>query len=92
MIDLLICDDSEEARLALRTMLADHDEIALVGEAANGDEAVALALSLRPDVVLMDLHMPIVDGSTLRGGLRSSCPPRASSPSRAPTIPGRSAR
>ena len=62
MIDLLICDDSDEARLALRTMLAGHDEIALVGEAANGDEAVALALSLRPDVVLMDLHMPIVDG------------------------------
>jgi diguanylate cyclase (GGDEF)-like protein len=62
VIDLLICDDSEEARAALRTMLAGHDEIRLVGEATNGDEAVALALSLRPDVVLMDLHMPIVDG------------------------------
>jgi diguanylate cyclase (GGDEF)-like protein len=62
MIELLICDDSDEARAALRTMLADHDEIALVGEAANGDEAVELALELRPDVVLMDLHMPVVDG------------------------------
>jgi diguanylate cyclase (GGDEF)-like protein len=62
MIDLLICDDSDEARAALRTMLSDHDEIALVGEAANGEEGVALALSLRPDVVLMDLHMPVVDG------------------------------
>ena len=62
MIELLICDDSAEARAALRTMLSEHDEIALVGEAVNGDEAVALALSLRPDVVLMDLHMPIVDG------------------------------
>jgi diguanylate cyclase (GGDEF)-like protein len=62
VIDLLICDDSDEARAALRTMLAEHDEIALVGEAANGDEGVALALSLRPDVVLMDLHMPVVDG------------------------------
>jgi diguanylate cyclase (GGDEF)-like protein len=63
MIDLLICDDSDEARAALRTMLADHDEINLVGEAVNGDDAVALALALAPDVVLMDLKMPIVDGA-----------------------------
>ena len=62
MIELLICDDSDEARSALRTMLADHDEIVLVGEAVNGDDAVERALELRPDVVLMDLHMPIVDG------------------------------
>jgi diguanylate cyclase (GGDEF)-like protein len=62
VIDLLICDDSDESRAALRTMLAEHDEIALVGEAANGDEAVAKALTLIPDVILMDLHMPIVDG------------------------------
>ena len=62
MIELLICDDSDEARVALRTMLADHDEIVLVGEAENGEQGVELALSLRPDVVLMDLHMPVVDG------------------------------
>jgi diguanylate cyclase (GGDEF)-like protein len=62
MIELLICDDSDEARAALRTMLADHEEIVLVGEAVNGDEAVERALELRPDVVLMDLHMPIVEG------------------------------
>ena len=62
MIELLVCDDSDEARSALRTMLADHEEIVLVGEAVNGDEAVERALELRPDVVLMDLHMPVVDG------------------------------
>ena len=62
MIELLICDDSDEARVALRTMLSDHEEIALVGEAANGEQAVELALELRPDVVLMDLRMPMVDG------------------------------
>jgi diguanylate cyclase (GGDEF)-like protein len=62
MIDLLVCDDSDEARAALRTMLADHEEIAIVGEAVNGDDAVALAIALLPDVVLMDLNMPIVDG------------------------------
>ncbi|NUT55745.1 MAG: response regulator [Thermoleophilia bacterium] len=62
MIELLVCDDSDEARAALRTMLAEHEEIAIVGEARNGDEGVERALELRPDVVLMDLHMPIVDG------------------------------
>jgi diguanylate cyclase (GGDEF)-like protein len=62
MIELLVCDDSEEARAALRTMLSDHEEIAIVGEAANGDEAVEQALELRPDVILMDLRMPIADG------------------------------
>jgi diguanylate cyclase (GGDEF)-like protein len=62
MLELLICDDSDESRAALRTMLADHEEIVIVGEAVNGEEAVERALELRPDVVLMDLHMPIVDG------------------------------
>ncbi|HEY7794430.1 MAG TPA: response regulator [Gaiellaceae bacterium] len=62
MIELLLCDDSHEARAALRTMLADHDEITIVGEAENGEDAVALAIALAPDVVLMDLSMPIVDG------------------------------
>ncbi len=62
MIELLVCDDSDEARAALRTMLADHEEIAIVGEAVNGDQGVERALELRPDVVLMDLHMPVVDG------------------------------
>jgi diguanylate cyclase (GGDEF)-like protein len=62
MIELLICDDSPELRAALRTMLSDHDEIVLVGEAENGEQGVELALSLQPDVVLMDLDMPIVDG------------------------------
>ena len=62
MIDLLICDDSDAARAAVRTMLVDHDDIAVVGEAANGEDAVALALALAPDVVLMDLRMPLVDG------------------------------
>ena len=62
MIDLLVCDDSDEARAALRTLFADHDDIALVGEAADGEEAVALALALAPDVVLMDLQMPVADG------------------------------
>jgi ribonuclease P protein subunit RPR2 len=62
MIDLLVCDDSDEARAALRTMLADHGEIRIVGEAANGKEAVEAAVERAPDVVLMDVRMPLVDG------------------------------
>jgi ribonuclease P protein subunit RPR2 len=62
VIGVLVCDDSDEARAALRTMLADHAEIAIVGEAANGREAIELALEEEPDVVLMDVRMPLLDG------------------------------
>ena len=62
MIRLLICDDSEAARAALRTMLHEQGEIEIVGEAENGMEAVELAAALSPHVVLMDVAMPVLDG------------------------------
>jgi diguanylate cyclase (GGDEF)-like protein len=62
MIRLLICDDSAEARTLLRTMLAADRDLEIVGEAANGSEAIALAVDLSPDVVLMDVAMPVLDG------------------------------
>jgi response regulator RpfG family c-di-GMP phosphodiesterase len=62
MIRLLICEDSESLRIVLRTMLAAHSEISVVGEAGDGQEAVDLALALSPDVILMDVRMPILDG------------------------------
>ena len=62
MVRLLVCDDSTDARKLLRTMLADNREIEIVGETANGSEAIAAALELEPDVVLMDVHMPVLDG------------------------------
>jgi DNA-binding NarL/FixJ family response regulator len=49
-------------REALVAMLQDHREFAIVGEAANGAEAVELASQLRPDVVIMDVNMPDMDG------------------------------
>ena len=61
-IRVLIVDDHQIVREGLRTLLAEEADIQVVGEAADGGEGVALSLSLRPDVVLMDLVMPRVDG------------------------------
>jgi two-component system response regulator NreC len=58
MIRLLIVDDHAIVRSGLSTLLNDHQTIEVIGEAADGDEAIAKALELRPNVVLMDLSMP----------------------------------
>ncbi|HEY0532176.1 MAG TPA: response regulator transcription factor [Actinoplanes sp.] len=62
MIRVLIADDQDLIRLGLRTLLDSEDDLAVVGEAADGLRAVELAHQLRPDVVLMDIRMPGVDG------------------------------
>ncbi|CPS10492.1 response regulator [Mycobacteroides abscessus 5S-0422] len=62
MTTVLLVDDHPVVREGLRGMIAAEDDLAVVGEAGSGAEAVALALSLRPDVVLMDLRMPDIDG------------------------------
>jgi two-component system response regulator NreC len=58
MIRLLIVDDHAIVRSGLSTLLNDHQTIEVIGEAADGDEAIAKALELKPNVVLMDLSMP----------------------------------
>jgi len=62
MIKILICDDQSLFREALRTLLGSFAEMDVIGEAANGEEAIRYAVSLSPDVILMDLRMPIMDG------------------------------
>lgn len=62
MIRILIVDDHAVVRSGLSKFLLVHDDLELVGEAADGEEAVQLAGTCRPDVILMDLMMPGTDG------------------------------
>jgi DNA-binding NarL/FixJ family response regulator len=62
MIRVMVVDDHPIVRQGLVSVLSDEDDLEIVGEAGSGREAVALASRLRPDVVLLDLEMPDVDG------------------------------
>ena len=61
-ITVLIVDDLDHVRQGLRTILELTDDLEVVGEAGNGFEAIQLAEQLKPDMVLMDLEMPKLDG------------------------------
>ena len=62
MIRVLLVDDQALLRSGLRVLLDSRDDVVVAGEAADGAEAVALARELEPDVILMDISMPNVDG------------------------------
>ena len=59
---LLVADDDAPTRLLVRTLLGFVDDIEVVGEAENGEQAARLVGELHPDVVLLDVHMPVLDG------------------------------
>ena len=77
MTRVVVADDQALVRSGFAMMLSAHDDIEVVGEAKDGREAVALARSTRPDVVLMDIQMPVLDGiSATQAILRDPDPPR----------------
>ena len=62
MIRILLADDHPIVREGLRAVLETQADFAVVAEAASGDEAVRLGLTVQPDILLLDLEMPIMDG------------------------------
>jgi DNA-binding NarL/FixJ family response regulator len=73
-IRILVVDDHSVVRQGLRMFLGLDPELEIIGEAENGAEAVKLASELRPDVVLMDMLMPVMDGIAATSAIRSQLP------------------
>ncbi|KAB2337086.1 response regulator transcription factor [Cytobacillus depressus] len=73
-IRVLIADDHHVVRRGLVFFLKTQAEIEIVGEAKNGQEAVELAIQIQPDIVLMDLEMPVLNGIEATREIKKQCP------------------
>src|ERR1700681_3833546 len=71
---VLIADDSTSVRNVIRTFLRDHEEIEICGEAVDGLEALEKAQRLKPDLVLLDLVMPEINGAEVASILKQKMP------------------
>ncbi len=76
-VRLLLVDDRPAVRTGLRIWLSLEPDLEVVGEASNGSEAISLTQALRPDVVLMDVEMPGMNGISATAALRSLSPQSA---------------
>ena len=61
-IEILLVDDHPQVRKLLREMIETYDDLRIVGEAVNGEEAVLFAAKLKPAAVVMDVHLPVLNG------------------------------
>jgi DNA-binding NarL/FixJ family response regulator len=71
---IIVVDDHPLFRSAIRHILEEYSDLEVVGEAANGQEAVELCRRLRPELVLMDLKMPVMDGVAATGAIKRKFP------------------
>jgi DNA-binding NarL/FixJ family response regulator len=76
-VRVLLADDQEMIRTGVRMILEAEDDLEVVGEARDGQDAVAKTRRLQPDVVLMDIRMPVLDGVDATRQLRQTSPPVA---------------
>ncbi len=73
-ISVVIADDQASTRRALEALLSFEPRIVIVGQAANGKEAIRLVKEKQPDLVLMDVHMPVLDGLEATREIKSAWP------------------
>ena len=73
-LTLLLCDDHPVLRSGISAVLASHDDLEVIGQAADGEQAVKLAAELQPDVIVMDVSMPRMDGIEATARIKAARP------------------